>query len=650
MGASSRSSRRVIARSCAFFVAFFVSFNVFAWWSIHGGASSLPRPTRRGSAGLLVLDDASSAIGGGTSGGTSGAAADDADGGEREWVRAFEERQRREKLAAAAKDDGKEKKEEEEEEKRVEERDGFDGDGDADVDRVRETPTPIDDADADADAAAEPSAAVAAAPPPRSPPSPSSPSPPPPSPTALSSSFAPKLHTEYGGDVVKWGTTHLVENARACHDACDAMRDATPRPCNVWVFCPAAGGCAGGREPRGACWLKHQPRPENPTGPADAPDNPWTSGSMAAPADVRGERGVHKRFHVVVTTNANPYQAWQVRTMHYWYLKQKAKQDPRDGQMGGFTRVLHDQPDGLMDEIPTCVVDRLDDEMGFVVLSRPNAFKQFFEKCPEIEEDYILMAEPDHLYLRPLDNLMNGRTPAAFPFFYIEPAKFPTLVRRFMGDVTITDADLAAMDPIGSSPVFIHKDDLRKIAPTWHDVTVKIKRDPEANKEWGWVLEMYGYTIASWLSGVRHDLRPKLQAQPPWDKSVSDFYILHFTYGNDYDLDGTFTPGKMGKWRFDKRTWTQGAPEKNLTRPPAGMDNELVRFLVDAVNEASASLPHWDDPTGMKRLGGKPAGQGLRRKDTASVSSGRPRAGGRRGGGGGAASASTPRTTTAATG
>ena len=80
------------------------------------------------------------------------------------------------------------------------------------------------------------------------------------------------------------------------------------------------------------------------------------------------------------------------------------------------------------------------------------------------------------------------------------------------------------------------------------------------------------------------------------------------------------------------------------------MDNELVRFLVDAVNEASASLPHWDDPTGMKRLGGKPAGQGLRRKDTASVSSGRPRAGGRRGGGGGAASASTPRTTTAATG
>ena len=41
--------------------------------------------------------------------------------------------------------------------------------------------------------------------------------------------------------------------------------------------------------------------------------------------------------------------------------------------------------DKLVDEIPTCVVDRLDNEMGFVVLSRPNAFAQFFKKCPEIE-------------------------------------------------------------------------------------------------------------------------------------------------------------------------------------------------------------------------------------------------------------------------
>jgi hypothetical protein len=44
----------------------------------------------------------------------------------------------------------------------------------------------------------------------------------------------------------------------------------------------------------------------------------------------------------------------------------------------------------VVDEIPTCVVDRLNNEMGFVVLSRPNAFKQFFEAAP-----YMTHSPPD---------------------------------------------------------------------------------------------------------------------------------------------------------------------------------------------------------------------------------------------------------------
>lgn len=49
-------------------------------------------------------------------------------------------------------------------------------------------------------------------------------------------------------------------------------------------------------------------------------------------------------------------------------------------------------------------------------------------------------------------------------------------------------------------------------------------------------------------------------AQPPWDSAMTLFngkpyYILHYTYGNDFDRDGVFTPGKIGHWRFDKRTY-----------------------------------------------------------------------------------------------
>lgn len=407
--------------------------------------------------------------------------------------------------------------------------------------------------------------------------------------------YLPKEHTEYGGDVVVWGETNLKRDARACHEQCVQKLHAKPVGCNVWVYCGKPEGCTG-NQPYRACWLKHQARPDNPIGPTDD-SNPWTSGSMVPAKDTSGEKGLHKRFHVVVTTNANVYQAWQVRVMYYWYKKQKAAQGP-EGQMGGFTRVLHDSADKLVDEIPTCVVDRLQNEMGFVVLSRPNAFKQFFEKCPDIEEDYILMAEPDHLYLRPLDNLMQGRTPAAFPFFYINPKGFPELIRRFAG-AHLTDEEIEAMDPIGSSPVFIHKDDLRKVAPIWHDTTLKIKTDPEADKAWGWVLEMYGYTIAAKIAGLQHDLRPKLQAQPPWDKSVGEFYILHFTYGNDYDENGVFTPGKYGAWRFDKRSYMGSIPPKNLAPPPKGCDNELVKRLIEMINEASANLPNWENPLGL---------------------------------------------------
>lgn len=50
-------------------------------------------------------------------------------------------------------------------------------------------------------------------------------------------------------------------------------------------------------------------------------------------------------------------------------------------------------------------------------------------------------------------------------------------------------------------------------------------------------------------TGVRHvDLVLHLMAQPPWDARMDlsankPFYILHYTYGNDYTLDGKFTPG-----------------------------------------------------------------------------------------------------------
>ncbi|CAL5371671.1 unnamed protein product [Camellia sinensis] len=62
-----------------------------------------------------------------------------------------------------------------------------------------------------------------------------------------------------------------------------------------------------------------------------------------------------------------PYSKWQCQIMYYWYKKVKAMSG---SDMGGFTRVLHSgNPDNLMEEIPTFVVDPFPDGLDWLVSS-----------------------------------------------------------------------------------------------------------------------------------------------------------------------------------------------------------------------------------------------------------------------------------------
>mmetsp|Transcript_9245 Transcript_9245/g.15859 ORF Transcript_9245/g.15859 Transcript_9245/m.15859 type:complete len:123 (-) Transcript_9245:130-498(-) len=120
-------------------------------------------------------------------------------------------------------------------------------------------------------------------------------------------------------------------------------------------------------------------------------------------------------------------------------------------------------------------------------------------------------------------------------------------------------------------------------------MAVKMKTDPEADRAWGWVLEMWAYTAAAKVNGIYHDLVPELQAQPPWDTTLDGFYIIHYTYGNDYTKDGVFTPGKIGQWRFDKRSYMGRIPPSPLELPPKGTPSS-VRTLIEMINEATNNL------------------------------------------------------------
>lgn len=84
----------------------------------------------------------------------------------------------------------------------------------------------------------------------------------------------------------------------------------------------------------------------------------------------------------------------------------------------------------------------------YVVLNRPWAVVQWLREV-KIPERYVLMSEPDHIWLKPMPNLMLGEKPASYPFFYIEPAtaKNLPLVETFTGKLTRSQAE--SISPIG---------------------------------------------------------------------------------------------------------------------------------------------------------------------------------------------------------
>ena len=258
-------------------------------------------------------------------------------------------------------------------------------------------------------------------------------------------------------------------------------------------------------------------------------------------------------YHTILTSSSGGYQSWQCRVMYHHFKMQRAR-DPC-GEMGGFTRLLtsrNEQPDELVNEIPTFVVKEAQ-SAGYVVVNRPYSMVQFVahKRFREIVvEDYVYIAETDHLMLRPLPNLATPTVPAAFNFGYMVAWGQASVVDRFVKGLG------GKTDPVGPSPVMIHVEQLARVVEPWHQFTLRIMRDPEAVQHLGWVREMWGYCIAAGSLGIRHRVLDAFQfeggsignrerrlawpnpAAPVTPEQPMPYYLFHYTYGVEYSRDG----------------------------------------------------------------------------------------------------------------
>ena len=181
-----------------------------------------------------------------------------------------------------------------------------------------------------------------------------------------------------------------------------------------------------------------------------------------------------KPYHTLLTATAQVYQQWQCRVMYFHWKKQRDA-DPKGActELTGFTRLVASaggRPDGLESEVPSAFVKEYTGGEaakfhGYRVVNRPYSVVQFLKTAAwrSIPEQYLYIAETDHLLMHQLPNRASLGSPMAYVFGYMgaNPAH-ASIVKNAWPE---GGADgYKRVQPIGPSPVVIHRDDLEKIA------------------------------------------------------------------------------------------------------------------------------------------------------------------------------------------
>ena len=65
-------------------------------------------------------------------------------------------------------------------------------------------------------------------------------------------------------------------------------------------------------------------------------------------------------------------------------------------------------------------------DMGFPVMNRPHAVTQFLANLPpSLTEEYVLIAETDHIFMKTPKNRATPTKPVCFPFGYMNAKAEP---------------------------------------------------------------------------------------------------------------------------------------------------------------------------------------------------------------------------------
>eukprot|EP01104_Vermistella_antarctica_P000562 TRINITY_DN10714_c0_g1_i1.p1 TRINITY_DN10714_c0_g1~~TRINITY_DN10714_c0_g1_i1.p1 ORF type:complete len:462 (-),score=78.69 TRINITY_DN10714_c0_g1_i1:45-1430(-) len=308
---------------------------------------------------------------------------------------------------------------------------------------------------------------------------------------------------------------------------------------------------------------------------------------------------------------------------------------------GSFTRILHsDRPterDHHLNElIPTVPVremkmSRIANGEVMKVKHRPHALTEWFQTIDDIEEDYIMLIDPDMLFVGgPIVNTARPGQPLCHKYGYLRTDTKPE-VRRILEEIFPEIVGVALPTHMGPSPQVIHKYDLKRLLPVWMEVQHRIREKGQIGVDvMGWITEMYGYLVASVLTGAPTTIDPRYRGFPTGPLApISDISmrhpstkypgrslrhdkmaLLHYTYSQsfcgvsdlekyrrEHNIDTPVTPsfkgfhneetGERSAYFFNKRSFYRSMP-RSFDLPPEGCGSPVQRWMIEEFNRAMA--------------------------------------------------------------
>jgi len=230
-----------------------------------------------------------------------------------------------------------------------------------------------------------------------------------------------------------------------------------------------------------------------------------------------------KKYNVVFSAEASAYMGYQSVVNYVAFQNTQSKEN------GKITRLLTSgEMDDIAEIVPTFQAKRHPFSLRYSPLNKADSLVKWFEYASPTDE-VIVLIDPDNwltLDLMPWVEKVKKGSPVAQAAWFFGMPKIGEMWR----EVCEKNCDWKTDDV--AVPIFIHRDDLARLAPVWRYYTLILENLAQNNPTFaqkykgiqiGWGAEMLAYVAAAAHLSLRHDVIHNLQIRDVDDRRSDDY-------------------------------------------------------------------------------------------------------------------------------